>query len=125
DLDFKDYTPFSQFMFFRNKTIEITAAGIFEHQGKTIDRYIWEDDIYDHNFKKKDPPFIIKRDKVGALDIEIVSNDCLFLKYLIQTSRIHWRTELETNLEASDLSPIERDKYLEENRFKIDAPLLS
>lgn len=125
-LEFKDFTPFSQFLFFRNTTIEVTSTGFVSHNPKTIKRFIWENDVYDHRFEAlPEAPFKIIKDELGAYDIEIKNHDCLFLRFLIQTSRIHWRTELETNLEASDLSIEERDQYLKDNLFRIDGPLLS
>lgn len=125
ELDFKDYTPFSQFMFFKNKTVEITKAGLKLHEPKTINRYIWEQDVYDHTFKPLDAPFEIKKDAAGAYDIEIKDDSCLFLRFLIQTSRIHWRTELEKNLESSNLTPQEQSDYKVANQFNIAGPLLS
>src|SRR5690606_34826073 len=87
--------------------------------------FIWEKDVYDHQFIKLDPPFFIQKDATGAYDIEIKDNSCLFLRFLIQTSRIHWRVELETKLEASNMTPQEQLEYKEANKFNIAGPLLS
>lgn len=126
ELDFTDFTPHSQFMFFRNRTLEITAAGLKSHNPKTIKRFIWESDVYDHRFELlKEPPFEIIKDEVGGYDIKINNYGCLFLRFMIQTSRIHWRAELEKNMDSSNLTPLEREKYKVDNLFKIDGPLLS
>lgn len=124
ELDFRDYTPHSQFMFFRNKTIEVTGNGIIEHKSKTLDRFVWDNDIYDHNYRKIDAPFIITKNEAGDYDIEIRNKECLFLKYLVQTSRIHWRTELEERA-TTELNGKDRLQYLKDHQYSIDGPLLT
>lgn len=126
ELDFNDHTPFSQFMFFKNTTLEVTKSGIKPLNPKQVDRFVWEKDIYEHHFQLlKTPSFEITMDELGNYDIEIKDYSCLFLRFLIQTSRIHWRTELEVNLDAASMTPEEREKYREDNKYRIDGPLLS
>lgn len=126
ELDFEDFTPFSQLLFFKNRTVEVTAEGLKMMNPKDVDRFVWEKDIYDHRFQPlKEAPFVITKDELGNYDIEIKNYSCMILRFLIQTSRIHWRTELETNLDAWDRTPEEKEKYRKDNRFRIDGPLLS
>lgn len=69
------------------------------------------------------PPFEIFVDNnTGLYDIKIHLQDCLFLNYLIQTSRVHWRTELEQRIE--DLPLADREVYRATNKFNIAGPLL-
>jgi len=124
DIDFSDFDKDTQFMFFLNKTLEITAKGITEHKPGAIDRFIWEDEVYQHRYEKPEvDPFVITKDDLGTYDIHINNQDCLFLKFLIQTSRVHWRAELEERLPTSDMTPVERDQYLVEHKFDIAGPL--
>jgi hypothetical protein len=119
DIDFTDNTAESQFVFFQNKTAEVTKDGIKFHKAGVIDRYIWEEDVLKHHIEEvKQPPFKITRDELGTYDIEILDKNCPFLKYLVQTSRIHWRKELEENLESL-FAPADREQYLKDNHCTI------
>ncbi|WP_316743387.1 hypothetical protein [Pedobacter antarcticus] len=124
DISFDDNDKNTQYLFFLNKTLEVTAKGITEHKPGAIRRFIWEDEVYQHRYEKLDnEPFTITKDSLGTYDIKISNSDCLFLKYLIQTSRMHWRAELEERLPTSDLTPTERDQYLIDNQYNIAGPL--
>jgi hypothetical protein len=125
DIDFTDYTRNSQFLFFLNKTVEVTPTQIIYHRPGTVNRFIWEDDLQQHRIDEpKEPPFIIKKNEFGSYEIEIINTDCLWLKYLIQTSRIHWRKEFEgERMEA--LLPLERDEYKQKYHCCIDGPNLT
>lgn len=126
DIDFIDNEKGKQFLFFKNKTIEVTALGIIEHKPGAVKRFVWEDEVYPHRWQApKEEPFVITRNELGEYDIEIKNKDCLFLKYLVQTSRAHWRKELEELLPKSKLTGIEQEEYLTRNKFAIDGELLS
>lgn len=123
-IDFTDYDRHSQYLFFRNKTWKVTGKGIIEYNPNEVNKYVWGDEVIDHRVKKQDPPFNIKFDrKKNVYDIEITKQDSLFFCFLINTSRIHWREELENRI--SRLNQDKRTEYLKENRFKIDGELLS
>lgn len=118
-IDFKDHTPDSQFFFFQNKTVEVSAAGLQYHKPGSVSRFIWEEDMLRHNMEEsKTAPFKITKNDINNYDIEILDKNCPFLKYLVQTSRIHWRTELEKNLESL-FQPKDRDQYLVDNHCTI------
>jgi len=71
-------------------------------------------------------PFLITQFNDGAginYDIKIIHNDCLFFNFLIQTCRIHWRKELESELPKMNQGF--QDEYLRDHKFAIDGPLLS
>ncbi|KKO90593.1 hypothetical protein AAW12_16080 [Sphingobacterium sp. Ag1] len=125
EVDFNDTGKHEQFYMFPNTTLRITAAGIEQYNPGSVKRFIWKEDVIEHHFKlNKEEPFTIwMDDNTGQYDIRINTKDDLFLNYLIQTSRIHWRTELETRLQ--NLSPAEREEYKKENKFNIAGPLLT
>jgi len=123
ELDFKDNDEHRQFFFFENATVEITAEKINTYAPGVVKRYVWENNVLEHVLKPTDSPFKITKKSEGIYDIEILNDSCYFLKYLINTSRVHWQTELEDNL--SKLSQEEAEKYREENRYNIAGPNLT
>lgn len=126
DISFIDNDKNTQFLFFQNKTLEITAEGVIEHKPGAIKKYIWEDEVYPHRYEApKVEPFTITKDALGTYHIEINNKECMFLRFLIQTSRVHWRTEMEDRLNSSHLTPVEREQYLIDNQFNIAGPLLT
>lgn len=124
EIDFTDYDRESQFLFFQNKTWKVTANSIEEFRPGEINKFIWQDEVIPFRIKKIDPLFIVKTDpETGEKDIEIHNDNCLFFRYLIQTSRVHWRKELEIELykRKADF----REDYLVRNKFNIAGDLLS
>jgi len=125
DISFIDHDKESQYLFFENKTLEITAQGVTEHKPGAVKRYVWEDEVYPHRYEAPaQEPFTITKDEIGTYDIEIHNKECLFLRFLVQTSRMHWRTELEDRLVNGNMTPTERDQYLIDNKYNIEGPLL-
>jgi hypothetical protein len=125
DIDFTDFTPKSQFIFFKNKTVEVTPSEIIYHRPGNVDKYVWEDDVHQHSLDPvKEPPFIITQDpELKTYDIEIKDTKCPFFRYLVQTSRLHWRKELEGE-RMNRLKPAEQEEYREKYKFAIDGPNL-
>ncbi|MGJ1419961.1 primase-helicase family protein [Sphingobacterium spiritivorum] len=115
--DFKDYDNGAQYMFFKNITWQISAKGIEQIQNKDVKRMVWESRILQHDVKLLDPMFTVSQSEDGKYSIDIHNQNCLFFRFLIQTSRVHWRIELEENLE--DMTSDARLKYLVENKFNI------
>lgn len=123
NIDFTDNTPDSQFVFFTNKTVEVTKDKITYHKSGTVERYIWQEDLLEHRIEPaKQEPFTITKNNFDEFDIEIHDTDCPFFKYLIQTSRVHWREETERRL--NDIAPADQEKYLKDNQFNIAGPNL-
>lgn len=113
ELDFTDYTKTSQFLFFKNATWEVTSEGVKEHKLGTVGRFVWEDEVIDHQVKVEDPPFIISRDEEsGEYSIDIKDTSCLFFKYLINTSRVHWQKEDESKTPLTQIEKKEQDLHL-------------
>tara|TARA_R110002020_G_C16314529_1_gene774162 strand:- start:19 stop:2940 length:2922 start_codon:yes stop_codon:yes gene_type:complete len=123
DIDFSDYDKTNQFFFFENKTVQVNAKQIIEYKPGEIQRYVWEDELVKHNFKMQEPQFKITTRTDGTLDIDILKKDCIFLNYLINTSRVFWRKELEEALDEK--SPAEAEAYRTRHKFDIAGELLS
>jgi len=125
EIDFTDNTPESQFVFFENKTVEVSGTEIKYHKSGTVDRYIWAEDLLKHRIEEpKLPPFTITKDDLDNYDIKINDTSCPFLMYLVQTSRVHWRKELEERM-TELFAPADWQKYLADNHCVIDGPNLS
>lgn len=126
EIDFIDNDKNSQYLFFENKTLEITANGVIAHKPGAVRRYVWEDEVYKHRWSAPEvEPFTITKNDLGDYDIIINETNCLFLNYLIQTSRMHWRVELEERLPKAKMTPLEQEQYLKDNKFNIAGPLLT
>ncbi len=125
DLDFTDSTPDSQLLFFQNETWRVTAEGIGVTKGLTTDnKFVWADKVVPHQVKVLPPFFTTKRDPdTGYYDIEVGQHDSSFFNYLINTSRMSWRRELELNLQG--LTAEEQAAYREEHKFDIAGPSLT
>lgn len=122
ELDFTDYDPDAQYLFFRNATWQVTKEGVKAMHPKDVTRKVWETKIQDHHVKVLDPMFRVTRDEAGEYDIEILDDSCMFFRFLIQTSRVHWRKELEENL--ATMPPEDQDAYRKSNLFNIAGPNL-
>lgn len=117
ELDFKTAGVSDQLFYFNNKTVRITAEGIEEVHPTKITNYVWQNKVLKHNIKLTDPQFKIQKDASGDWDIEVLEKDNMFLNYLINGSRVHWRKELEEPYNGK--SKEAKEKYHKENRFNI------
>ena len=127
DLDFTDYTASKQIFFFPNSCLEITGSGIIEHKGTSsaLANYVWEENVIKYPYKKLDDFFKITlgRDDEGNMTYDIKLHDVErspFFCFLINTSRVHWRKELEDNLEFLEVK--DREQYKAEHKFDIAGP---
>ncbi|MVM39446.1 hypothetical protein GO730_20780 [Spirosoma sp. HMF3257] len=114
--DFKTYGPDYQYMFFKKSAWKITASGVKEEKGGSLDKFIWENKVINHKADVMKPMFSIQK-KDGAWDIEIKDKSCLFFKFLIQTARVHWRKELEERLKLCEMDAKARKNYAEQYGF--------
>jgi hypothetical protein len=121
-IDFTDADRMTQHLFFTRKVWKITGEGIEEFKQGEVDKYVWEDKIIDFDIKKEEPYFKISHDQDGDLDIEIINKESWFLNYLINTSRVHWRKDLEDSFEGK--VPKEAQEYFENHKFDLAGPNL-
>lgn len=121
EIDFTDYEKHSQFIFFINKTWKITKEGITEFKPSDVSKFVWDNELIKHRVKLLEKPFTVTKklnpDGTEEFDIEIHDKNCLFLKYLSNTSRMFWRKEYEEGWQENEEK--ERLKYIEDNKFNI------
>lgn len=123
-LDFTNYTPTTQLFFFPGKTIEATPTGLVEHNGGDgLDRYVWQENVLEHRVTLMPPMFEVERSvsptgeaRFGVRVIDSESSP--LFGYVINTSRVHWRKELEYNFAERDAS--EAEAYHRTHKFCID-----
>jgi len=127
EIDFTDYDKETQYIFFMNRTWKITKDGVEDFKTNEISKYVWEPEVIKHRVTKLEESFVIKQvtapDGTIEYDIEIKNTDCLFFRYLINASRVHWQKEYEKDWKENEEEA--RLKYIEENKFNIAGPRLS
>lgn len=129
-LDFTNYTPTTQTFFFKNCAIVVSGSEITEYKkGDSVyDRFVWEENVIPHNVKVLPPLFTVERDDT---DFNITINDSTsspFFGYLINSSRLYWRKEMEQRFlvegETTEaLARMEDYKYF--HKFCLDGDGLS
>ncbi|GAB2572015.1 primase-helicase family protein [Spirosoma areae] len=122
-LDFQDFCPNSQWMFFQNVCWEIRKDSIVEHKPEKAGRYVWENEVIPHQVKLLDPAFTANRSDEDQYNLTLTNTEGTFLRYLILASRVYWRKELEEKLDAT--SEALRPAYRELHRYDLSGPLLS
>ncbi len=130
DPDFTNYTERSQFFYFPKFTVEVTGREIIKHDNRAASagRYVWEENVINHNIKFLPDMFTITHPEgqyeSEDFDIEVAENQTSnYFKYLINSSRIYWRKELEEQVNA--MSPEEGAAYLAAHKFDIAGPALT
>lgn len=128
DPDFISFTKTNRYFFFKDKVVEVNKDEIKICKPGSVDKYVWDDQVVDHSFEIEDDFFKVdfnvdENGRQHINDIEIKNDSCLFLRYLIQTSRIYWREEFEDKIQH--LSAEQQAQYRKENKFKIDGPELT
>lgn len=129
DLDFTNCTERSQLFYFPKFAVEVTGTEIIKHDSRLAGtgRYVWEANVIPHNIGLLPDMFTITRKGDGSssedFDIDIHGHCSNFFCYLINSSRIYWRKELEYGLESlpADMAA----KYRADHRFDIAGPGLT
>jgi len=123
EIDFSVATQNDQLIFFQNKTARITADGIEFVDKSKLKNHTWLNKVVKHDIKLTAQQFDIKKDAIGNWDIEVLVKNNMFLNYLINASRIHWRNDLETPFKGK--SDKVKEAYHNEHRFNIAGPNLN
>ncbi len=131
ELDFQNYTPTSQYFFFQNSCIEVRPDGIIDHKRKNPGgHYVWDESVIPHQWRKGEDHIFIKEERdpgtgETSLQLELKNvGDSPLMGYLVNSSRIYWREELEAGVDAL-ATPEERDAYRQEHKFDLYGPLLN
>lgn len=120
-LDFTNYTPTSQTIFFTNVCVTVTGEGmtITRREEHKLDSYVWSESVIKHHFQKTDDFFTITRsvgkDGQPVFSLHINNVDSQLMGYCINASRLHWRKEMETRF----ATPEERKAYADAHRFEL------
>lgn len=122
-LDFRNYTMSSQTFFFKNLYATVTADNIELKPYKNYKNFVWNDAILQTNIFKEEPFFKHTIDESGNDKVEILRTDCEFQNFLINTSRMFWRKELEDQFTPEQTA--EKKAYHEANRFNLFGECLS
>ncbi len=129
DPDFTNYTDKSQFFYFPKFSIEVTGSELIRHDNRSsfTGRYVWEENVIEHNIDLLPDMFKISHPD-GAynsedFDITILENSSKYFRYLINSSRLYWRKELEESLDQ--LPAEEADAYRKAHKFDIAGPNLT
>lgn len=123
DPDFTNYTDRAQWFYFPRFALEVTAEGIIKHDAKKdiTGRYVWRQNVIDHDVKILDDMFTIThpegQTESADFDITIHPHASNYFRYLINSSRIYWRKELEQH--TADMAPEQAAEYLASHRFDI------
>lgn len=129
DPDFTNYTEHSQLFYFPDFSVEVTGKEMIRRDNRSTvhERYVWEENVINHNIKFLPDMFEITHPEgcyeSDDFDINVLPNSSNYFRYLINSSRIHWRKELEVNL--AEMSDDEADRYRRENKFNIAGPGLN
>lgn len=122
-LDFTSHTPTSQTYFFNN-----VAAVVNENEIKLVKRedyatssFVWTDTIIKHNLKLIAEDFFTvakEIDEDGHIHYrtQISKVPSNLMGYFINSSRLHWRKEMESRFETKE----ERDAYASAHKFDLE-----
>tara|TARA_R110002050_G_scaffold155055_1_gene283045 strand:+ start:833 stop:3682 length:2850 start_codon:yes stop_codon:yes gene_type:complete len=122
DIDFTDADEKSQHMFFQNEVWKVSAEQIERIRYDHVSCLTWEDKVVDRRVRLQEPHFKISKDAHQDWDIEILKSDNQFLNYMINTSRVHWRKELEESF--GNHQQLKAEEYAKKHKFDIAGPNL-
>lgn len=123
EIDFTDSDKDSQHLFFQNEVWKVTANEIERVKYDRVDCVTWEEKVVDKKVRLQEPHFKIEKDKHGDWDITILNKNNQFLNYLINTSRVHWKKDLEDSF--GNHQQLKAEEYAKKHKFDIAAPNLT
>ncbi len=120
DLNLEKSSNTKQYLFFLNETWKITRDGIIAASNDNVS--ILEHSVIPHNVSILPHFFEIKKNGEN-IDITILNTESKYFCFLINSSRIYWRAELEDSLSGLDENFIKQ--YKEKYKFAIKSPYLT
>lgn len=122
-LDFMCHTPTSQTYFFNNVAAVVTGKEIklVKREKYTTSSAVWTDTIIQHNFKLMNEDFFTVTREVDdngkpQFNVHINKVPSNLMGYFINSSRLHWRKEMEARFETQE----ERDTYAAAHKFDLE-----
>lgn len=122
ELNFKSSTFNTQMLFFNNSPLKITPTEIKKISSSKIKNVVWKQNILNHNIEIQKPHFKIDATDPDNCKVDVLKTDNKFFNYVINTSRMFWREELE---HESLNTPEKKQAYFKENQFNIKGTLLN
>ena len=105
DMDFSSATPTSQTVYFNNSKVTVTADSI-NHQpysAYTGGRYVWEESVVKHTYRKLKPQFTWEKDEEGRYIITFAEDAPSKLARVVRNmARLHWRKQDELGLQLTE-----------------------
>ena len=105
DMDFSSATPTSQTVYFNNSKVTVTADSI-NHQpysAYTSGRYVWEESVVKHTYRKLKPQFTWEKDEEGRYIITFAEDAPSKLARVVRNmARLHWRKQDELGLQLTE-----------------------
>ena len=105
DMDFSSATPTSQTVYFNNSKVTVTADSI-NHQpysAYTSGRYVWEESVVKHTYRKLKPQFTWEKDEEGRYIINFAEDAPSKLARVVRNmARLHWRKQDELGLQLTE-----------------------
>ncbi|MDK7375741.1 hypothetical protein QP519_09365 [Weeksella virosa] len=124
-------TATTDYIHFKQQVWKITPTGVENLDTKNINSHVWDKNVienkivrlYDKEINTKaiqlDDPYF-KISKIGdEYKIDIQKNDCEFLNYMINISRVYWKKEIE------NMNGEQRKTHLQKYPYTISAPGLT
>lgn len=132
--DFKHYGPGFQYFFFSDRVWKITSSGVEEMSPLASGKFVWRDKVLslDKMADREKPGlrpakpavldsfFRFETLPTGEVVCRVINSESQFLKYLMQTCRVHWRTELEERLNFYDRYRQEEERETYYRAYHID-----
>jgi hypothetical protein len=128
--DFKHFGKDYQYIFFEKTVWKVTADKI--EQVKSPNIHVWDfkviklnipDEkgrINNYDVKIQDDMFRITGNEKDGWRFEALEKNCDFMNFMINTCRIHWRTELEERMNIWQMDVKKRAEYQEANALSDD-----
>ena len=105
DMDFSSATPTSQTVYFNNSKVTVTADSI-NHQPYSVytgGRYVWEESVVKHTYRKLKPQFTWEKDEEGRYIITFAEDAPSKLARVVRNmARLHWRKQDELGLQLTE-----------------------
>lgn len=105
DMDFSSATATSQTVYFSNCKVTVTADGITHqpYSAYTGGRYVWEESVVKHSYRKLKPQFTWEKDENGRYIITFAEDAPSKLARVVRNmARLHWRKQDELGLQLTD-----------------------
>lgn len=125
DLNFINFTEYTQTMFFQNTVIEVSGEGLkeFRKGSEPCKCFVWKDNVIKHRVSIMKPMFKVDGDNLEILD----ANSSPFFGFLINASRLYWRKEMEYRflMNGETEEAVERmQEYARLHKFCLDGECL-